>query len=285
MDTRPCWRRPSSTPRALRDLLPGLELALAELHARLCPRRRRPWRHHGQPKEVFVFELTDGAAQALSRVDMPAHSVEQHTEPMAAPRLRSLFECLGEVPECRFARGKRFRSRPCWRSPSRPGLPATGGDVVAQFAALLSQEQLEAVGAFWSESKQRYTAPATCCRPKPSGHRPVDRPARHRARACRHAARPSKQTEDGRRMMVAALEHDSGGRLQEQRDPGRARALQQPRPRRPHRHRRCDARPARDRALSARAPRRLRDQGHQGQPGNHLEASRRSTATRPGTKP
>ena len=30
----------------------------------------------------------------------------------------------------------------------------------AQFAALLSQEQLEAVGAFWSPSKQRYTAPA-----------------------------------------------------------------------------------------------------------------------------
>ncbi len=30
----------------------------------------------------------------------------------------------------------------------------------AQFAALLSQEQLEAVGAFWSPSKQRYTPPA-----------------------------------------------------------------------------------------------------------------------------
>ena len=28
--------------------------------------------------------------------------------PMAAPRLRSLFECLGEVPECRRDRGKRY---------------------------------------------------------------------------------------------------------------------------------------------------------------------------------
>ena len=27
---------------------------------------------------------------------------------MAALRLRSLFECLGEVPECRLARGKRY---------------------------------------------------------------------------------------------------------------------------------------------------------------------------------
>ncbi len=60
------------------------------------------WRHHGQPKEVFVFELTDGAPCALSRLEMPANwSTEQHTEPMAAPRLRSLFECLGEVPEYR----------------------------------------------------------------------------------------------------------------------------------------------------------------------------------------
>ena len=35
-----------------------------------------------------------------------------------------------------------------------------GATAFAQFAALLSQEQLEAVGAFWSPSKKRYTAPA-----------------------------------------------------------------------------------------------------------------------------
>ena len=46
-----------------------------------------------------MFELTDAAAEALSRTEVPAHwNAEQHTEPMAAPRLRSLFECLGEVP-------------------------------------------------------------------------------------------------------------------------------------------------------------------------------------------
>ena len=57
------------------------------------------WRHHGQPKEIFVFELTDGAAEALSRTEVPAHwNAEQHTEPMAAPRLHSLFECLARCP-------------------------------------------------------------------------------------------------------------------------------------------------------------------------------------------
>ena len=67
------------------------------------------WRHHGQPKEVFAFELTDGAPEALSRVEIPANwSAEQHTEPITAHRLRSLFECLGEVPEYRHARGKRY---------------------------------------------------------------------------------------------------------------------------------------------------------------------------------
>ena len=67
------------------------------------------WRHHGQPKAIFVFELTDGAACALSRVETPADwNAEQHCEPMAAPGLRSLIECLGEVPECRHARGKRY---------------------------------------------------------------------------------------------------------------------------------------------------------------------------------
>ena len=80
------------------------------------------WRHHGQPKEVFVFELIDSAAEALSQVEIPVSwNVEQHTEPMTAPRLRSLFECLGEVPECRRARNgsvmpwrarnQRFRAR------------------------------------------------------------------------------------------------------------------------------------------------------------------------------
>ena len=40
------------------------------------------WRHHGQPKEIFVFELTDAAAEALSRTEVPAHwNAEQHTEP------------------------------------------------------------------------------------------------------------------------------------------------------------------------------------------------------------
>ena len=182
------------------------------------------WRHHGQPKEVFVFELTDGAAEALSRVEIPAHwNAEQHTEPMTAPRLRSLFECLGEVPECRHARGKRYPLKTVLAVAARLA-GYRGATAFAQFAALLSQEQLEAVGAFWSPSKQRYTAPAittlhnilAALPPETldiaigrwtgqhgSAHAPVAMDGKDLRGA-------SKQTEHGRRMMVAAVEHNTG---------------------------------------------------------------------------
>ena len=184
------------------------------------------WRHHGQPKEVFVFELTDGAAEALSRVEIPAHwNAEQHTEPMTAPRLRSLFECLGEVPECRHARGKRYPLKTVLAVAVAARLAGyRGATAFAQFAALLSQEQLEAVGAFWSPSKQRYTAPAittfhnilAALPPETldiaigrwtgqhgSAHAPVAMDGKDLRGA-------SKQTEHGRRMMVAAVEHNTG---------------------------------------------------------------------------
>ena len=151
-------------PRALcRDLLPGLELALAGLHARLCPRaRRRGALAPPRPAQGGLRVRTDRWRRTGAEPDMPAHwNVEQHTEPMAAPRLRSLFECLGEVPECRFARGKRYPLKTVLAIAVAARLAGyRGATSFAQFAALLSQEQLEAVGAFWSESKQRYTAPA-----------------------------------------------------------------------------------------------------------------------------
>ena len=184
------------------------------------------WRHHGQPKEIFVFELTEGAPEALSRVEIPVNwNAEQHTEPMAAPRLRSLFECLGEVPECRHARGKRYRLETVLALAVAARLAGyRGSTAFAQFAALLSQEQLEAVGAFFSPSKQRYTPPAITTFHKilaalppetldnaiaqwtsqhTSGHAPVAMDGKELRGA-------SKQTDNGRRMRVAALEHHTG---------------------------------------------------------------------------
>ena len=108
------------------------------------------WRRHGQPKEIFVFELTAGAAEALSQNEIPADwSAEPHSKPMAAPRLRSLFECLGEVPSaasggasaiaedrsgaCRRGPARRLprRDRVCSvRRPAHPGAAQGGGRVL-----------------------------------------------------------------------------------------------------------------------------------------------------------
>ena len=106
----------------------------------------------------------------------------------------------------------------------RPACRLPGATAFAQFAALLSQEQLEAVGAFWSPSKQRYTAPAittfhnilAALAPETldiaigrwtgqhgSAHAPVAMDGKDLRGA-------SKQTEHGRRMMVAAVEHNTG---------------------------------------------------------------------------
>ena len=184
------------------------------------------WRHHGQPKEIFVFELTAGAAEALSRVEMPASwQAEQHSEPLAAPRLRSLFECLGEVPECRQARGKRYPLKTVLAVAVAARLAGyRGATAFAQFGALLSQEQLEAVGAFWSPSKQRYTAPAVttfhnilAALPPETLDNAVGRWTGQHGSAQAPVAMDgkdvrgaSKQTEDGRRMLVAAVEHKTG---------------------------------------------------------------------------
>ena len=184
------------------------------------------WRHHGQPKEIFVFELTESAVEALSQVETPAHlHGEPRGEPMAAPRLRSLFECLGEVPEYRRGRGKRYPLNTVLTLAVAARLAGYRGvTAFAEFAALLSQDQIKAVGAFWSESKQRYTAPSittfhnilaalppetldnaigTWADQHGSAHAPVAMDGKDLRGA-------SRQTEEGRRMMVAALEHGSG---------------------------------------------------------------------------
>ena len=198
------------------------------LTPRLCSRARMlgaTWRHHGQPKEIFVFELIEPPPRRLSSDRLPAHwNAEQHTEPMAAPRLRP--ECLGEVPECRRDKGRALPAEPVQeRSRSQAVWLATElVNAFAQFDALLSQEQLEAVGAFWSPSKQRYTAPAittfhnilAALPPETldnaigqwtGQHSTAHAPVAMDGKDLRGA---SKQTEDGRRMMVAAVEHDSG---------------------------------------------------------------------------
>ena len=134
-------------------------------------------------------------------------------------------ECAGEVPECRFARGKRYPLNTVLALAVAPRLAGYRGvTAFSQFAALLTQDQLEAVDAFWRPSKKRYTAPAittfhkilTALPPETldnaigrwtSQHSTAHAPLAMDGKDLRGA---SKQTEHGHRMTVAAPEHGSG---------------------------------------------------------------------------
>jgi len=186
------------------------------------------WRHHGQPKEIFMYELAADAAGALSRDGIPEEwNARQYDDaaPMAAPRLRSLFACLGEVPEYRSARGRRYPLASVLAVAVAARLAGYRGvTAFAQFAAPLSQEQLKAVGAFFSPSKQRYTAPSITTfhniladLPPETLDDAIGRWTARQAGADTPLAMDgkdirgtSRQTGDGRRMMVAAVEHGTG---------------------------------------------------------------------------
>ena len=99
-----------------------------------------------------------------------------------------------------------------------------GATSFAEFAALLSQEQLEAVGAFFSPSRQRYTAPAIttfhnilAALPPDTLDNAIGRWTAQQGGAHAPVAMDGKdlrgasaQIEEGRRMMVAAVEHKTG---------------------------------------------------------------------------
>ena len=129
------------------------------------------------------------------------------------------------MPECRHARGKRYPLKTVLALAVAARLAGYRGvTAFSQFAGLLGQDQLKAVGAFRSERKQRYTAPSittfhnilAACPPRrwtmPSAsgtgqHSTARAPVAMDGKDLRGA---SKQTEAGRRMMVAAVEHGSG---------------------------------------------------------------------------
>ena len=100
----------------------------------------------------------------------------------------------------------------------------TGGNALAQFAVLLSQEKLEAVGEFRIPSKQRFTPPAittfhnvlAALPPGALDNAIGQWPCQHgNAHAPvvvdeKDLRGTSKQTEDGCRTMVAAVKQDTG---------------------------------------------------------------------------
>ncbi len=128
---------------------------------------RRPgpqpcWHYHGQPKEVFVYAIQPAARVALAReADDPAWQPPPRGQPPPAAQLRSLVEFLGEAADPRCARGKRYPLPTVLALAVAARLAGFRGvTALAQFAAMLDQEQLRAAGCFFSPSRQCYTSPS-----------------------------------------------------------------------------------------------------------------------------
>ena len=210
------------------------------------------WHRHGQPKEILVYELQPDAAATLRQpAEEPAWQGPARSAPPQTPQLRSLFECLSTVEEYRHARGKRYSLATVLALAVAARMAGYRGvTAFAQFAALLSQQQRQAVGCFYSPSRLCYTTPSittfhnilatlppdtleeavgewvrqqsgqvpqneadtgsqeTAGKGRQSGGLPQGMPA-----VCmdgKDVRGASKQTKDGRRMLVAAVEQGSG---------------------------------------------------------------------------
>ena len=184
------------------------------------------WRENGQPKEVWVYALEADAPWVLRQGEARAEwQMADKREPMGAEELRSLREFLETIPDFRHARGKRY-SLGCFVTLMVAARLAgyRGASAFAEFAARLEPEQLEAVGAFWSPSRQRFTAPPESTFRYILDQLPPDAldealrgwtlqhsdPLTPVAVDGKDICGASKQTDGARRIMVAAVEHGSG---------------------------------------------------------------------------
>ena len=184
------------------------------------------WREHGRAKEVYVYEMGNDAAAALRRTELPEDwRTGSGALPPPAPELRSLHAFLEDMADFRKARGRRY-GLACYATIMIAARLAgyRGVSAFAEFAGRMDQEQLAAVGAFFSPSRGRRTAPAASTfhyilsslapdtldralgawtRQRSDGAAPV-------ALDGKDVRGASKQTDGERRMMVAAVEHGTG---------------------------------------------------------------------------
>lgn len=150
--------------------------------------------------------------------------------------MRSLFEFLGEVQEYRHGRGQCYSLQAVLAVAARLA-GYRGVAAVAQFAALLDQRRRQAVECFYSPSRQCYTSPSITTFHNILANLPPDTLEEAVAAWNQHqgvevqqeeadpgeqAGLPaicmdgkdvrgaSKQSESGRRMLVAAVEQGSG---------------------------------------------------------------------------
>ena len=190
------------------------------------PGKSVSWLQNGQPKQVLAYPLRPDAATILSREsaaeDWQAGDMAQIP---STPELHSLDTFLESIDDFRQARGKRYRLA-CFLAIAIAARLAGYRGVTAfgEFAARMTQEQLKAVGAFWSPRRQCYTAPAASTfhyilakLESDTLDRTIGKWVRQQSDKETPVAIDGKdirgasaQLENENRMMVAAVEHSTG---------------------------------------------------------------------------
>ena len=128
---------------------------------------RRPgaaprWEHHGQPKEVFMYELKKGATAELRALEEGAEWREQGGGRMpSATQWHSLHDFLQRLPDCRAKRGIRYPASTLLAIVIMAKMAGyRGGVAIGEFAAKLEQDTLRDLRAFYSHRLGRFTAPS-----------------------------------------------------------------------------------------------------------------------------
>ena len=104
----------------------------------------------------------DAAQTLRSAQLEPALEQARPGPPPDTPQLRSMYEFLGAIPDYRGARGKRYSLQTVLTLALGARLAGYRGvTAIAQFGGLLSQDQRKAVDCFFSPSKLCYTTPNT----------------------------------------------------------------------------------------------------------------------------
>ena len=153
----------SRSPFALlRHLLPRRELAFAGLDARLFPRSRRlaPVGAQRQVQGGLCVRFSGAAPEYLSDEVLEEAVQIPRMEAPAAATLRSLRDFFEEVADFRKACGQHY-GLACTLTIAVAARMAGYRGVLAfaEFADLLDDGLREAVGAFWSYGRERWTVP------------------------------------------------------------------------------------------------------------------------------
>lgn len=124
------------------------------------------YQEHGQPKQLYVKELRQGATALLRRGRLPAHLLE-HEEvisgpcPFRAPKLTSLLEAFKTLGDSRRGHGLRHRQPFVLACAAMAMLMGAGSyQAFEDTCGKFTQRQLKALGCRYDVKKKAYLPPS-----------------------------------------------------------------------------------------------------------------------------